>query len=133
MDLELIMNLEVLPEKLVFTQSKWLGRWARERHCSCRRAASLGPRPAPGAFASSPPRAPLGTHHPLSAIGLIASGNPREEKKIQHAASYDSLISMYVQMHHPNEAMPLQQTAGWSIAEASEYHKNFLGKRKAIS
>ena len=35
-------------------------------------------------------------------------------------------------MHQPNEAVPLQQTAGLSIVEASEYQKNFWGKERLL-
>jgi len=70
--------------------------------------------------------------HPVlpAAVGLMASGN-LGKSKIKHP-SYDSLIRMYVQMHQPNEAVPLQQTAGSSIVGALEYQETSGGKERLL-
>jgi len=39
---------------------------------------------------------------------------------------------MYVQMHQPNEAVPLQQTAGSSIVGALEYQETSGGKERLL-
>lgn len=131
MDLELITSLEVLPEKFVFLRSGWLDGWTREKRCSCGQAASLEPHTGPV------PLPPLLLGLPLKRatrdwqLLLFQVATPGKNK-IKYPSSSDSLISMYVEMHQPNEAMPLQQTAGLSIVEASEYQKNFEGKETLL-
>lgn len=100
-----------------------------EKCCSCKHTASLEPDEALGAFASSFLVVKCTAHHWQLVLFQVATPG---RNKIKYPSPYDSLISMYVQMYQPNEAMPLQQTAVLSIVEASEYEEKFGGKERLL-
>lgn len=78
---------------------------------------------------------PCTPHNPMpppNGAGGHGSYGNLGKRAIEYPSSCDGLISMFVQMHQPNEAVPLQQTAGLSIAGASEYQKTSRGKERLL-
>lgn len=51
---------------------------------------------------------------------------------MKYPSPSDTLLSVRVPTHQPNEAAPLQPTAGLGVAEASEYQKIFLGEKEGL-